>query len=183
MEVRIYDEEAEGGSISMEEFLKQMEEEDSKKNFRNWINKVIPHNGTSYNTYYVLFHPWELLLEWKRQIKWFFQRGFRGWDDRVAWSIDYHIAKMLPLWLEELRRNKQGIPFEMFNGLPYEDEVNYTHSEESWKIATERWNKILDEMIVGFNAYKDNNILEGEEREKFNKGMELFVKHFENLWD
>jgi hypothetical protein len=182
MEVRIYDEEAEDKYITMDEFIRRMEEENSKKNFRNWFNKRFG-GYAGYNAYYLLFHPWEILLEWKRQIKYAWQRVFRGWDDRVAWDIGYYISKMLPLWLEQLRNNKHGIPMEMFDGLPYEDEINYTHSEESWKIATERWNGVLDEIISGFNAYKNNNILEGEEREKFNKGMALFVKHFENLWD
>jgi hypothetical protein len=45
-----------------------MEVEDSKKNFRNWFNKHFK-GYASYNAYYILLHPWEILLEWKRQIK------------------------------------------------------------------------------------------------------------------
>lgn len=185
MEVRIYDEDAENKYITMDEFLEHMRKEDSKKNFRNWINKTIPHNGTSYNTYYVLLHPREILLEWKRQIKYAWQRVFRGWDDRVVWSIDYHLSEMLPQWLEKLRDNKQGTPMEMFDGLPYEDEENYTYSEESWSVARQRWDTILDEMILGFQIYaKDNWFTEdSDDKKKFDRAMELFVKYFQSLWD
>ena len=66
MEVRIYDEEAKGKSISLDEFMKKIDEEDSKNNFRNWFNNLLPNGFGGYNSYYVLTHPWEFFNEWYR---------------------------------------------------------------------------------------------------------------------
>ena len=82
METKIYDPNSKDKFISWDDFTKKMEEEDSKKNFRNWFNKHFKPYA-SYNAYYILTHPQQILKEWQCQIKWGWQRLFRGWDDRV----------------------------------------------------------------------------------------------------
>jgi len=184
MEVRIYDENAKGKSISLNDFLKEMEIEDSKKNFRNWFNKIFPKNGTSYNSYYVLQHPWELLFEYGRQIKYAYQRVFNGYDETVTWDISSYLAEMLPKWMKTLKENKHGTPNSAFEGLPFENEDEGSYSDESWEIAKKRWESVLDEIIVGFETYRDDQWLSEEgSRGKFDKAMKLFVENFESFWD
>lgn len=171
-----------------DDFIEEMEIEDNKKNFRNWFNKQFPKGFGDYNSYYILTHPWEILREYKRQTKWAWQRVFRGWDDRAVWSLNYYLAEIIPQVLKKLKEDKVGVPMQFFEGLPYEDENTYSYSEESMKIAEERWNVVLDEMIAGFEIY--NNLWkepsyekEREEYKKVEKALELLKIYFENLWD
>ena len=142
---------------------------------------------------YLLFHPWIIIEESVHQIKWAWQRLFRGWDDRVAYGIDWYIAKNMPAWIERMKEYGNSYPFD----LTYEE-----------------WHGILDEMSVGFDAgyqllnedfpaWKElwDSCWEGgdvpnpdefwpklseqkeEATKKFDRGMELFVKWFWNMWD
>jgi len=113
----------------------------------------------SYRWQYYMFHPWEIFVETGRAIKWAWQRVTRGWDDRVTWSIDGYLCRMMPQWIKMLKENKGGIPMSMF------DEDQWDDKEHDWKEgederAKERWNNILDEIVVGFEAgYKIINEL------------------------
>jgi hypothetical protein len=92
----------------------------------------------------------------KNEIKWAYQRVFRGWDDRVIWSIDWYLAEYLPVWLEELKNSKHGCPMIM---VPEgDDSTEYT--DDDWNIVKENWNKTIDIMIDGFRAAKE--IMDGE---------------------
>jgi hypothetical protein len=81
-----------------------------------------------------------------------YQRVVRGWDDRAVWSIDYWLDDKMPAMLRKLKEDKHGIPMEMFDGLPMNDE-GY-HSEPEMEIASKRWDDVLDKMIAGFEASK-----------------------------
>jgi hypothetical protein len=79
-----------------------------------------------------------------------YQRVTRGWDDRAIWSIDYWLDDKMPAMLRKLKQDKHGIPMDMFDGLPMNDE-GY-HSEPEMKIAEALWDNVLDTMIAGFEA-------------------------------
>jgi hypothetical protein len=178
--------------ITWEEMMDEFEEENKKKNFRNWINNHFD-GYADYCAYYILTHPWEILLEWKRQIKWAWQRISREWDDRVIWGIDFYLAEKIPLWIREFKVKEQGIPIEMFDGLDHDE--NYCYSEEGEKIAQERWNNILDKIADGFDSYiklcnldfmdiKEKVKQEKYKKEledKYNEGLDLFRKYFSSL--
>ena len=86
----------------------------------------------------------------KNEIKWAYQRVFRGWDDRVIWSIDYHLAANIPLWLEELKKD-QSCPTSI---APEGVDVS-SFAEEDWDTRKEEWTRIIDSMIDGFRAAED----------------------------
>ncbi len=75
-----------------------------------------------------------------RRIKWAWQRLTRGWDDRVVWAIDIYLARMLPIWLQALKKDKMGVPANLC-----------TKSVEDGERV---WNDILDTIINGFLAAK-----------------------------
>lgn len=126
-----------------------------------------------------------------REIKWFFQRGIRGWADCDCWSFDNHLNKIIIAGLKRLKEDHQGCPSDLWDG----GAVN----QECWK-----WYFILDEMIQGFQAaeiitnghcmyfsetpegmfeYKlDKEQLENLSK-KYKRGMELFAEYHLNLWD
>uniref|UniRef100_A0A6H2A2Q0 Uncharacterized protein n=1 Tax=viral metagenome TaxID=1070528 RepID=A0A6H2A2Q0_9ZZZZ len=144
----------------------------------------------------------KVLIRWIRDlpdnIKWFVQRGKRGWADCDVWGMDYYLVKVIHPMLRRLRKIAHGHPC----GLDTPGE----------------WDKILDEMIEGFEAAKrvcDDDYLdkvqpgwfdpkarlEGNyktikkesilecarlshaDQKLFEQRMELFTKWFFNLWD
>lgn len=124
------------------------------------------------------------------EIRWAWQRVFRGWDDRAVWSVDHWLDNMLPDILSILREDKYGVPGIIFK----KDEIDEKGhvSEENHKKAKDRWNRELEKMITGFYSSKKLRDLDynwKDEKEKadlekvFNEGMKSFVKYYHWLWD
>lgn len=44
------------------------------------------------------------------EIKWFIQRGKRGWADCDVWAIDSYLNRVIPAMLENLANCKHGAP-------------------------------------------------------------------------
>ena len=118
------------------------------------------------------------------KIKYFIQRGKRGYADCDIWDLDYYICNIMIQTLIHLKTIADGCPPELFDS-------NATN--QSW-----RWDKILDGIIEGFEAGKkiieektifDIENIEDYQKEyklllkKFNKGMELLKQYFFYLWD
>jgi hypothetical protein len=127
------------------------------------------------------------LPEKPRDVKHWFQRASRGYDDTSYYGVDYHIVKIIIPILKDLRENCHGYPG--YGGM-----------------TIEKWEKILDRMILGWEAAKrvcdDEYYLktgfpekrfEGDTKiwhkamkkdiKRFEKMMPLFTKYFFNLWD
>ena len=121
-------------------------------------------------------------------IKWAWQRVFRGWDDRAVWSIDFYLSKLVPELITHLQKKGVGIPVAIFSELfspvgPYVTDV----TSEQENLAKEKWNSVLEEIKVGFEAYRDA-MEKGEDQlqvvysEKYERSWELFRKYFDCLW-
>jgi hypothetical protein len=105
-----------------------------------------------------------------KEIKWFCQRGRRGYSDCDVWSFDWYLAEVISKGCKQLAKEKHGYPY----GL----------TEEEWDVII---NKISD----GFEEYM--KIIDHEEeydkitQEDFDKKMDelfgLLRKYFVNLWD
>jgi hypothetical protein len=155
----------------------------------NWWNNT---SMFGYRTGYTLTHPWEIAYGIKKEIKWAWQRVFRGWDDRIVWSVDGYLSKMLPIWLTKLKEDMQGTPLTCFEEGDWNEET-CKYSDEAVERASKKWNGILDEMIEGFKAYKQaeddgTNWKIGtpeydEFLRKYYRAMDLLKNHFGSLWD
>lgn len=170
---------------TLEDFLVEWDAELKKKNLRNWINNKFPSGFGGYNTAYVITHPWKITEEIWCQTKWAWQRVFRGWDDRALWGINYYIAKILPEMLTKFIKYNNGIPMSIVDKYPRND--SYEMSDEDYDTASIEWDAILQKISDGFALYdKLDEISDKEERErnvkKFNKALELFKEHFNDLW-
>ena len=168
-------------------------ERDFKMNhkFSYWIDRTLfdGRNLWDYAPHYSLSHPWEGLKYARRHLKWGWQRLFRGWDDRVIWSIDYHLAKNIPVWMRELKVRHHGIPGRILVPEDYVDESRRT-SDETFQIRINQWNKILEDIAKGFDAYleiEDLPYASSDEvqtkMEDFEKGFDLFREWFGDFWD
>lgn len=111
------------------------------------------------------------------QIKWAWQRVFRGYDDRWHWDLHYELSRVIAENLRWLQKNNHGCPNEFFDMTAKDNECH-------------KWSEILGKMAQGFEAIRKINedmLFEGDEYEKlmeqYNKGMELFVKYYRCLWD
>ena len=90
-----------------------------------------------------------------RQLKWAWQRLFRGWDDRISWSIDSYLSEHVPLWIAQMRLHK-GYPCMMVT-----DDIKDLPQDELDEICMKKWSDILDQIIDGFKAAQQ--ISDGDE--------------------
>jgi hypothetical protein len=142
----------------------------------------------------VWYYPlWKLIFHYPeetiRQTKWAWQRVFRGWDDRAAWSYNDWFLKYTPEILEEMKKNLHGYPGGFVD----------TFGQDK---AFEAWKQVLTDMIEGFELarkvdedmliYKEDvseeilkNFEEGEvvSGASVNKAFEYLSKYIHNLWD
>ena len=105
---------------------------------------------------------------------------FRGWDDRVTWSLCDHLSEMMPVWIDRMRKDAIGYPVgPEFDGL-------------TEKEAVAKWDGILKEIRDGFAAYQRETEVDPRDpefRQKLlhlqeirDRGIELFKTYFANLW-
>ncbi len=139
------------------------------------------------------------LKDWKYELKWAWQRVFRGYDDRFAWGIDHWLVEYLPEIIRKMKNNLHGYPADMFK----RKNTKLPKNEKEWKdilekiaIGFESAGKIIDNAYMiktkekekdgafkGTNKYKFDKKLYNKLLKEFNDGMELFHRFFFNLWD
>lgn len=110
------------------------------------------------------FYRWLLYSDKKRSVRFLYQRLTRGWDDSDTWSLDQPLAKLIAPRLRRFR--------EIYNGHP----TDLTEAE---------WNARLDKMIAAFEWYASDDRWgpnEFENLEKHQEGIDLFAKHYMQLW-
>ncbi len=147
-------------------------------------------NAKWYNKYFAI--PFQRFIQaikdFPSEVKWFYQRGSRGWSDRSAWSIDTWLVDNLIPMLERLKNNKHGTPSSMFRK---KDGVskNGISTDEADRLAAQRWDNVLREIIYGLKCaktiqdydYKDVEVKKLTKSSK--RSFELIGKHLFNLWD
>ena len=79
-----------------------------------------------------------------------------GFDYRDCWALDRSISLWLLPRLRHLKKIKQGIPTSCFEGMSLEEQG----SDVGMKIAEERWNFILGEIIWSFQYLLDEDDIE-----------------------
>ena len=131
----------------------------------------------------VKYFPWRLGFKIKNlyyQVKYGFQRMFRGYDDTEVFNADLTFIDRYLKILKDFRKNHYGYPL---------------------SITNEQWDDILDEMIKHLSLMTEDNV-----KTELKKGMpdsfepdyktvneimdrhkdeffKLFSKWFYNLWD
>ena len=120
-----------------------------------------------WNYTYLLTHPWVVIEESYYRIKWFIQRGYRGYADCDAWSLDYYLAGWMPAALKRLENNKIGCPCGM---------------------TPRGWRTRLRIMRDGFEAARAmGDIFDAKQyrqlKRRLDKGLKVFSVHYLSLWD
>ena len=130
-----------------------------------------------------------------RNIKWFIQRGKKGYADCDVWDFDNYLSKIISNGLIDLKSQVHGVPCH----------PNFS-SKDGKDIYLDKWKTVLDEIIWTFevvqkiinaewlylNSKKRNNtkmkefgyyIMSKEECLRYRSGWKLFQKYYFNLWD
>jgi len=131
--------------------------------------KFLEHGLFGHCYSYVFTHPWIIPGHVWREIKWFCQRGWRGYSDRDCWSIDGYLLKILPPMVAGLRDRGIGYPCDME--------------------SREEWEKLLSIILMGLEANQRICDLDYDEgtyealQLMSDRGLFLLAKHFNSLWD
>lgn len=131
--------------------------------------------------YFIRDIPWKL-----KQVKFFYQRGRRGWADCDVWGMDYYLARVIPGMLKDLRKNHNGYPATLetdnewvaiINKIiaGFEAHIRLTEME-NWAIdsVTHLW---TEEEKVKFRD------LDSKDEATYKEGMALLTEWFGALWD
>ena len=100
-----------------------------------------------------------------RSVKHFFQRLFRGFDDRELWNLDITIAEFVLPRLKRFKQRSFGYPAEL---------------------TPEQWDEYLHKMINSFEfvlEQNENPSYDEKEWEKAKEGLSLFAKYYSGLWE
>lgn len=105
-----------------------------------------------------------------------------GFNPNETWNLDYTLAEYLVPRLMYLKKSKQGIPY----NVTYDIEKKFKKIKDKdklFQLAEAEWNDRLDAMIAAFNIIKNNGSdLTSDDQDAINKGLDLFRKHFQDLW-
>ena len=128
-----------------------------------------------------------------KKIKYFIQRGMRGYSDEDTWSFDDYLCEIIPPALRKLAKNHCGCgcPTEFWDSLSKNNECH-------------KWAEALETMAQGFESaqslknmsyykmkkHEDGSYTREIDEEmlknlnlKYNAGILLFSKNFLSLWD
>lgn len=145
-----------------------------------------------------------------RNIKWFFQRGFRGYSDNDVWDMDGWFLSVIVPMLKQLKETKHGYPcnltekewdnilskmifyFEEADDFRCSKQNEYAKSfrEITWEdgILNLDENKMTDIEKKNYHEIKHKYFNRSIELDKYrdkkkNQAFILFSKYFWNLWD
>ena len=128
-----------------------------------------------------------------REIKWFIQRGRRGFSDMDKWNMHGYLSTVIPKMIRELNIGSSGCPGDLYDATRINDEC--------WK-----WKEICEEIAQGFeaagylDAYRYQKWVDSEKgdglmtleidyvgivnaKKKMERGLELFKEYYLGLWD
>ena len=139
------------------------------------------------------------IIDFPKEVKYFIQRGKRGFADRDCWGFDYYLAKVIRGGIDKLIQNIHGYPSSL-KGI------------KQWKVILKKIQKTFDievkisdcELIYlpisKFNNEKRRDIIKTTkesnkdfdlnhrvmtkaENLQYKEGWRLFRKYFRDLWD
>lgn len=131
-----------------------------------------------------------LLHEGYYEVKYAFQRFFRGYGDDEIINLDVALARWILPRLRAFRDAQPGIPGDVVRhaygllGIPVDKmyEAN-DRDAEAFSLARDIWNEKLDYMIEGFEEVLEDlrPNREGDKR-KIQTALTLLAEHYRGLW-
>jgi hypothetical protein len=161
-------------------------------------------------------YPFHTIKEWvtetPRDIKYFFQRGWRGYADTDVWSVDWYLSSFMPAAIAKLRADTHGYPMGMEEWADSEDDqiavwaAILTAIEDGFQAAMDlqdhpylddykgdltfsidkdgRWMTEKDPFSIWLDEHREEHrAIDAANYEKMNFGLDLFKEFYLNLWD
>ena len=82
---------------------------------KTWIKKH-PIYYRFERIYYTTIRFFESIIKTPRRIKWFIQRGKRGWANSDTWGFDCYLTKVISEGVHHLKENIHGMPGNLTEG-------------------------------------------------------------------
>lgn len=131
-----------------------------------------------------------------REIKWFFQKLFKGYNECDLWGLDCHLCELIIPRLKAFKKiNQMSYPStfkgpkdwhkaidKMIWALENWDEDGYCFTHYGEMKFGESTNGGVTVPLLDTGC-KMNKKLYEKHWQKVNEGMDLFRKHFFDLWD
>jgi hypothetical protein len=116
-------------------------------------------------------------------VKYFFQRGKRGYSDRDVWNLDNYLSKVIKNSVRELRMTTIS-DNEEFKNILIEIEYLFKVNEEisNGKCVYLNSKKRNQKSVKICAKICDYHIMTKEECKRYRNAWKLFQTHFLNLW-
>lgn len=120
------------------------------------------------------------LIMIKRKLKHFWQRRTRGFDNSELWNLDLTIARFiaprLRAFIDEFNNPIVPVSVGQTGALKQYD----SSKSEEWKAKLEKMHKAFQLIVDSECAFYN---LSTEQQIAIEDGLDLFRKHFHDLWD
>jgi len=130
----------------------------------NYYGYAFAKPGEGYNDEYLASKEGkkEIKKDKKRKKKLQKELKENGFDNSECWNLDNTIAQFVLPRLKNFRENLHGYPS---------------------NLTEKKWDKILGKMIYSFENIVHSDVYVDKDYKKIQKGLDLFGKYFQNLWD
>lgn len=147
-----------------------MEMKEANRRSENWT-RLHPILDFLQSYYYEVGRKSKIPGDTYRNIKWFIQRGKRGYSDADIWGFDYYLSEVIVKGLKDLQKQVHGSPCGTIGT------QSISIEDKDTKEITE-WKKIIGEIIWTFEAtskiQEHDWMFVSDERRR--KTMENYVK-------
>lgn len=134
------------------------------------IEYIFNYKWTKWDSFisFIWYRPKRIIVDAFYQVKYAFQRAFRGYDDREVFSVDHFFVERQLKILKDFQETKHGYPPQV--------------------ITFENWSNIIQQMIddlqfindsmYEYDTEKDNECIKRKDHFFY-----LFSTYFFTLWD
>jgi predicted N-acyltransferase len=131
------------------------------------------------------FYWWKKIIgfprDWCLNIKWFIQRGQRGFADCDVWDFDNYLARIISNGCKQLKKNNNhSLDDGILEKIIYTFEAEEKITQMDWIYCKETDRKKFEKLSKNCDFLY---LMNKEECEKVREGWNLFRKYFNQLWD
>lgn len=125
-------------------------------------------------------------------LKHYYQRARYGYSYRDCWSVDWHLANIIPKMIRQLKQNTPVHPVDMtmdewkdiLDKIARAFELEYEILDNTlYDCKTKSNEQKVKQLIEKENHFEGCRIMTAEERKKKDEGWRLFKRYFHSLWD
>lgn len=141
-----------------------------------WMTRYSPPGG-SYNYAFYAYRPHTYVIELYDHVKYFIQRGIRGYSDRDVWGWCSHHSVMMVGVLKQLHKYKHGHPVGL---TPKTWDRKLAVMQEGFQAAIDEENDFTSYRQLPKKMYRK---LVFSRRKKLMLALKYFRTYYYNLWD